>query len=194
MKIDWGTNVLDKRFKIKYGLMLTCLGALTSCASNKYTINSTHDVTFTPEKIGGSTESILAKAATDTTLAPGIWRASSNGFKSTLLYIPSQDAKSTAVQLQKSDSESPSVLVHSIFEIQGLMRRRNTSDALAKTRLLRAAYPDVPDLGLLQASISVLAGDTAGAITLLNEVLKANPDDAEGKELLLKISGGAKQP
>lgn len=194
MKIEWGMNVLDKRFKIKYCLMLTCLGALESCASNKYTINPAHDVTFTSEKSGGKTEAILAMAATDAFLAPGIWRASSNGFKSTLLYIPSQNSKSTTIQLQKSDAESPRVLVHSIFEIQALMRRRNTSDALAKTRLLRTAYPDVPDLGLLQASISVLAGDTAGAITLLNEVLKANPDDAEGKELLLKISGGAKQP
>jgi predicted Zn-dependent protease len=189
-----GFNVLAKRGKFKILPQIPLLGMLVSCASMNYTVKSGHDVNFVPLNDGQPGEPIAAKASAETPLSPGVWQVSSPGYASSFLYIPEKNAKSTTIQLQKTLIDSPRKLVHAIFEIQNLMRRRSNEEALTSIRQLRVSYPDVPDLALLQASILVITGDTPGAIALLKEVLKSNPEDADAKSLLSRISGGEKTP
>ena len=167
---------------------------MTSCATAPYTIKATHDLRVAKVNDGQMAEPQTVKADEELAVEPGLWLLSNSGYNSTFLYIPSSEAKNTVVRLEKSDANNPSPLVHEIFEIQALMRHKSNTEALERIKKLRATYPDVRDLALLQSSIMVLLGDTQGAIDLLKGMLKVNPEDKEVTGLLEKISGGKDKP
>lgn len=109
MNIDWGTNVLDKRFKIKYGLMLTCLGALTSCASNKYEELSRTKVLTAP-----SSNELINYAA-------GLWES---GVSTDLFQMLIHQR---AVELEDRRVDAVQALRHQVFDHTSTAKRSDLS-------------------------------------------------------------------
>jgi hypothetical protein len=191
----WGGDLVTNqhiKFVAMWLMGLQC--TILSCASNKYTIKPKHDLRFVPIRDGQNGEPVQGTANNEVALAPGLWLVTSTGYESAYLYIPAEGAKSSTIHLTKSGDPNPRRLVREIFEIQSLIRRKNNNEALEKLRQLRVLFPDVSDLALLQVSIMIVTGDTAGAQKLLKDIIKANPDNVEAQNLLKRLSeGGANQ-